>query len=129
MASASRTTPKRSSPASKCQKISTRKGTKSTKGRSNPTRQNYFCAFVLRCFLCTALSDPDESLDGLNEFLRIVTDAIFENDLDVFNVTDRRGGIAFYDHQVGLLAHGGGTQVGVFTQELPPVYERHRDWF
>ena|SRR5690349_11297808 len=50
--------------------------------------------------------DPDQPLHTLNQLLGVVTNTIFENDFDVFDVSDLRGRVAFHDHQVGLFSDG-----------------------
>lgn len=49
---------------------------------------------------------PDQPLHRLNQLLRIVADAVFEDDFHLLYVTDVRRRVTFDDHQVRLLADG-----------------------
>ena len=50
------------------------------------------------------LTNPDQTLNRLDQLLGIVTDAVLENDLDILDVEDARRRVAFHDHQVRCLA-------------------------
>src|SRR5687768_11992767 len=66
----------------------------------------------------TFLSYSHQSLDRLDELLCIPPYTVFENDLDILDIADARGGIALYDHQIGLLTRGDRTYAGIFTQKF-----------
>ena len=51
----------------------------------------------LSCKRARGLSEAHPSLNGIDQFLRVVSLAIFEDNLDVFYVVDFLAGIAFDD--------------------------------
>ncbi len=74
------------------------------------------CLFVAR-----NLTNTDESLDRLDQFLRVVANAVFENDFDVFDVGNCRGGISFHHHQIGLFARRDRTDARVFAEKFRAI--------
>src|SRR5260370_31557629 len=72
---------------------------------------------------------PHQPLHRLDQFFRIVADAIFENDLDLFDVADVRRGISFNNHQVSLFARSDRTDAGVLSQKLCAVEAGNLDRF
>src|SRR5262245_52591889 len=57
---------------------------------------------VYRTLIYRTLSNPDQTLHGLDQFLRIIPDTVFEDDLHLFDIGDGGSGISFYDHQISL---------------------------
>src|SRR5258706_12701233 len=74
-------------------------------------------------------TNPDQSLPRLNKFLRVVADAVFENDLPLVDVVNICSGISFYDHQVSLFANCDGADTGVLSEKPGAVQGGNLDRF
>src|SRR5262245_6823681 len=70
----------------------------------------------------THLSEADLAADGEDEFGGIVSDSVFEDDFDIFDVGDFRGWVAGHDNDVGSLTDGDGADAAVFLQEDRSVF-------
>src|SRR5438105_12675449 len=57
------------------------------------------------------------SLDRIEQLFRVVSDAILENDLDVFDIGDVSGRITFHDDEVRILSDGNRADVIVAPEE------------
>src|SRR5688572_14224960 len=68
-----------------------------------------------------SLTDADQPLHRLNQLLRVVPDAVLEDDLHLLDVADVRRRVPLDDHQVGLLADGNRTHPRVFAEKLRAV--------
>src|SRR5579864_3494518 len=64
---------------------------------------------------------------GVDQLRRIVSDAVLEHELDVFDVGDAHRRIAFDDDEIGVLARRDRTEVVGPSQELRTVQSRDAD--
>src|SRR5437660_9746071 len=55
------------------------------------------------------------SLHRIDQLLRIVADAVLENDFNIFHVRDMRCWIAFYDYEVCILSRGDRSDLVLLT--------------
>ena len=65
------------------------------------------------------------SVYGIDELLRVIADAVLKDDLDLFNIRNRCGWIAFDDHEVCILAGGDGSDLALLAQVDRPVQGRN----
>src|SRR5688572_19667456 len=77
----------------------------------------------------SGLTDANQSLHGLDQLLRIVTNPILEHDLDLFDISNVRCGVSFHDHQIRLLPGRDRADACVFAQELCAVESRNLNGF
>src|SRR5579885_3381450 len=76
-----------------------------------------------------ALSNSHLSFDGFDELGGIVSDPIFENGFDVFDVVDVFRRIALDNDEIGLLAGSDRADVVEFSQILRAVGRSDMDCF
>src|SRR4051794_38387686 len=67
------------------------------------------------------LSHSHRSSYRFEQLLRIVSHAVLEHDLDIFDVGDGLCWVALNDDEVGLLSAGDGADVVAFAQKLGAV--------
>src|SRR5688572_16740595 len=91
-----------------------------------------YCLAALRAEgTCGLSSSPDshQSLHGLDQLLRVVADAVFEDDLHFLDVENVGGGVSFDNHQVSLFARSDGPDAGVLAQKTRTVETRNLNRF
>src|SRR6266702_5130974 len=76
-----------------------------------------------------ALTAPYDSPDRFDQLSRVITDSVFEDDLDIFNVFNFVGRVTFNDDEVGLLARGNGADALSFAEILRAVGRGNVDSF
>src|SRR5438046_9761948 len=67
------------------------------------------------------LAAPRNSSHGVNQFCRVVSDAVLEYDFSILDVFDFLRGIALDDNQVGSFARSDGSNAIGVAQKLCPV--------
>src|SRR5690349_3596580 len=77
----------------------------------------------------TDLTDAYQTLYGLDQLLRVVAYAVFENDLDLFDVADTGGRVTFHHHQIRLFAGCNRADARFLTKKLRAVQRRDLDRF
>src|SRR5262249_19753851 len=73
--------------------------------------------------------EADGACDGVDEFLGVVSDAVFEDEVDVFDLGDFGAGIAFDDHNVSALTGFERTDALGFAEILRAIQSLDADGF
>src|SRR5438552_15046678 len=76
-----------------------------------------------------ALTAPYDSPDRFDQLGWVITDSIFEDDLDIFNIFNFVVRVTFNDDEVGLLARGNGAYALSFAEILRAVGRGNVDSF
>src|SRR5437016_11688060 len=75
------------------------------------------------------LTAPYDSPDRFDQLGSVIADSVFEDDLDIFNIFNFVGRVAFNDDQVGLLARANCADALSFAEILRAVGRGNVDSF
>ena len=67
--------------------------------------------------------------NGVQQLLRVVTDAILENDLNLFDIRNLSGRITLHHHKIRVFSNGYGTNLFLSAQVNSPVQSGNFDGF